>query len=69
MRPWYPADDAGLRERVEKLYGLQRARIESHIKWFRQFAPQGRVEEIAGPHHLFISHPKEVLAHIEAFVR
>ena len=69
MRPWYPAGDAQLQENVGKLFVLQRARVENHIKWFRQFAPQGRVAEIAGPHHLFVSHPKEVLAHIEAFVK
>jgi non-heme chloroperoxidase len=68
MRPWYPADDTVIRERVEKLYGLQRERVGNHIKWFERFAERGRVAEISGAHHLFISNPREVLGQIEAFV-
>lgn len=68
MRPWYPAEDATIRERVEKLYGLQRERVGNHIKWFERFAEQGRVAEISGAHHLFVSNPREVLQHIDAFL-
>lgn len=68
MRPWYPADDPALRERVEKIYKLERTRVENHIKWFEQFAQQRRVAEIAGAHHLFISHPREVVQQIDAFM-
>jgi pimeloyl-ACP methyl ester carboxylesterase len=68
MRPWYPADEAVIRERVEKLYGLQRERVGNHIKWFERFAERGRVAEVSGAHHLFISNPREVLQQIDAFV-
>jgi pimeloyl-ACP methyl ester carboxylesterase len=68
MRPWYPADDTVIRERVEKLYGLRRERVGNHIKWFERFAERGRVAEVSGAHHLFISNPGEVLQHIDAFV-
>jgi non-heme chloroperoxidase len=69
MRPWYPADDPLIRERVEKLYGLQRERVGNHIKWFERFAERGRVAEISGAHHLFISNPREVVEQIDGFVR
>jgi pimeloyl-ACP methyl ester carboxylesterase len=62
------ADDPALRERVEKLYQLTRARVEDHENWFKKFAPQGRVAEISGPHFLFLSNPAEVVQQIEAFV-
>jgi non-heme chloroperoxidase len=68
MRPWYPTDDTVIRERVQKLYGLQRERVGNHIKWFERFAEHGRVAEVSGAHHLFISNPREVLQHIDAFV-
>jgi len=68
MRPWFPTDDAALRERVEKLYGLQRARVENHMKWFEKFAGRPRIVEINGAHHLFLSHPREVLQQIDAFM-
>jgi non-heme chloroperoxidase len=68
MRPWYPADETVIHERVEKLYQLQRERVGNHIKWFERFAERGRVAEISGAHHLFISNPREVLVHIDAFV-
>lgn len=68
MRPWYAADDPAIRERVEKLYQLERDRVGNHIKWFQQFAERGRVEQIAGAHHLFVSNPREVLQYIEAFL-
>ncbi len=68
MRPWYPADDTVIRERVEKLYQLQRERVGNHIKWFERFAERGRVAEIAGAHHLFLSNPREVLQQIDGFM-
>lgn len=68
MRPWYTADDPAIRERVEKLYRLTRERIGHHAKWFEAFAERGRVAEVSGAHHLFISNPREVLQQIEAFV-
>ena len=68
MRPWYDAGDAALRERVEQLYGLQRARVDGHIKWFEAFAERRRVAEIAGAHHLFLSHPREVVQQIDGFM-
>jgi pimeloyl-ACP methyl ester carboxylesterase len=67
MRPWYPADDPTLRARVETLYGLERARVANHIKWFEAFAARGRVAEISGAHHLFVSNPREVIQQIDAF--
>jgi len=67
IRPWYPPGDS-IRQRASRLYELQRARVENHIKWFQQFAPGARVAEIAGAHHLFVSHPREVVQQIDAFV-
>jgi hypothetical protein len=61
-------DDAAIRERVEKLYQLTRQRVESHENWFKMFAPQARVTEIAGPHLIFVTNQAEVLQQIEAFV-
>jgi hypothetical protein len=68
MRPWYPADDPALRERVDKLYRLEHERVENHIKWFERFAERGRVARVSGAHHLFLSNPREVLQQIEAFL-
>jgi pimeloyl-ACP methyl ester carboxylesterase len=68
MRPWYAADDPAVRERVEKLYGLERERVDNHIKWFERFAERGRVAKVSGAHHLFLSNPREVLQQIEAFM-
>ena len=62
------AEDPALRERVENLYQLTRARVRKHEKWFQAFAPQGRVVELSGSHDLIISNPREVLEHIEAFI-
>ena len=67
MRPWYPADDPAVRERVETLFRLTRERFERHAKWFAAFAQRGRISEISGAHHLFLSHPREVLQQIDAF--
>jgi len=62
------ADDPVVRERVEKLYQLTRARVDAHENWFKAFAPTGRVTEISGPHHLIISNSSEVVQQIEVFV-
>jgi pimeloyl-ACP methyl ester carboxylesterase len=74
-RPPFPQDfiakaavDAAVRERVEKLYQLTRARVRNHEKWFETFAERGRVVELSGAHHLFISSPREVLEQIDAFM-
>jgi non-heme chloroperoxidase len=74
-RPPFPQDfiakavvDAGVRERVERLYQLTRGRVRNHEKWFEAFAERGRVVELSGAHHLFISNPREVLEQIDAFV-
>jgi pimeloyl-ACP methyl ester carboxylesterase len=69
IRPWYPSDDPETRERVEKLYQMTRERFARHVNWFKMFAPQGRVAEISGDHHLFLSNPGEVVQEIEAFIR
>lgn len=68
VRPWYDADDPAVRARVENLYRLARERFGRHAKWFEAFAERGRTSEIAGAHHLFISHPRDVLQQIEAFM-
>jgi hypothetical protein len=65
MRPWYPVDDPAIRERVATLFRLARERFDRHAKWFGEFAGRGRVVELAGPHHLFLSHPREVVKEIE----
>ena len=62
------AEDAALRERVEKLYGLTRERFRNHAKWFEAFAEGGRVVELAGPHDLIASNPREIVQHIDTFV-
>jgi hypothetical protein len=60
--------DAVLRERVEKLFQATQARVRKHEAWFKAFAEQGRIVELAGTHHLFFSSFREVLQHVEAFV-
>jgi non-heme chloroperoxidase len=60
--------DPAVRERVEKLFQLTRARAERHEAWFKKFDPQGRVTEISGPHHLVLANTAEVVQQIEAFV-
>ena len=67
MRPWYAADDPAVRERVRTLYPLAREQFYRHRKWFEGFAERGRVEELAGPHYLTLTHPRELVALIEAF--
>ncbi|MBA3297637.1 MAG: alpha/beta hydrolase [Acidobacteria bacterium] len=68
MRPWYDRDESKVHQSVESLFRLTRARCEGHAKWFQAFAERGRVVEISGAHHLFLSNPKEVLQQIDAFV-
>lgn len=68
MRPWYPADDAKVRQSVETLLPLARARFDRHAKWFAKLAERSRVAEIAGPHHLVLSHPREVAERIDEFM-
>ena len=62
------AADPALRQRVEKLYLVTRARVQHHIKWFEAFAGQGRVVELSGNHDLIVSNPRGVLEQIEAFM-
>jgi pimeloyl-ACP methyl ester carboxylesterase len=68
MRPWYAADDPAIRERVQTLFRLARESFARHARWFSTLAERGRVNELSGAHHLFISNPPEVLQRIEAFV-
>lgn len=68
MRPWYPANDPAVRERVDTFLRVARERFARHAKWFAGLAQRGRVAEISGAHHLFLSHPREVLQQIDAFV-
>ena len=62
------AADPVIRERVEKLFELTRARVSKHEKWFAAFAEGGRVVELSGPHNLIVSSPREVVQQIEAFI-
>ncbi len=68
MRPWYTVNDPVVRERVQTLFRLARERFERHAKWFQAFAERGRVLELSGAHHVFITNPREVLHEIEVFV-
>lgn len=68
MRSWYDRDDSKVRQSVDTLFRLTRARFEGHAKWYQAFAERGRVVEIAGAHHLFLSNPGEVLQQIDAFL-
>ena len=68
MRRWYNADDPASRDGVQTLFRLARERFGRHAKWFEAFAVRGRVTEIPGAHHLFISHPREVVQQVEGFM-
>jgi hypothetical protein len=68
MRPWYHADNPVVQQNVAALYKLARERFRRHAEWFEAFAERGRVSEISGAHHLFITHPREVLREIDDFV-
>ena len=68
MRPWYAADHPAVRERVQTLYRLARERFGRHAKWFGSFAERGRVSELSGAHHLFITNAADVLHEIQVFV-
>jgi pimeloyl-ACP methyl ester carboxylesterase len=76
MRPWYPADDPAIRQKVDALYPLERENVQRHARWFIAFAGSSgldgkfvKASEIRGSHDLFISSPREVLGEIEAFVK
>jgi pimeloyl-ACP methyl ester carboxylesterase len=68
MRPWYAAGDPVVRERIETLYRLARERFGRHAKWFQAFAERGRVSELSGAHHLFITNPGDILREIDMFM-
>lgn len=68
MRRWYKGDDPAVRDAVQTLFRLARERFGRHAKWFEAFAARGRVIEISGAHHLFITNPREVLQQLEAFM-
>jgi non-heme chloroperoxidase len=68
MRPWYAAGDSNVQQSVQALFPLERARFAGHAKWFEAFSRGGRVAEISGAHHLFLSNPSEVLQQIDAFM-
>jgi pimeloyl-ACP methyl ester carboxylesterase len=63
------AADPALRDRVETLFTLTRARVRKHEKWFQAFAPGAGIVELSGNHDLIVSNPREVLAHVEAFIQ
>jgi len=68
MRPWYDATDPTLKERVERLYQLNRENAARHEKWFAAFSEQGRIAEVPGGHDLFVANPHEVIRQLNAFV-
>lgn len=68
MRRWYNGDDPAIREAVKTLHRLAHERFARHAKWFEGFAERGRVTELSGAHHLFISNPREVLQQIDGFM-
>jgi hypothetical protein len=47
---------------------LAHERFARHAKWFEAFAERGRVTELSGAHHLFLSNPREVLQQIDGFM-
>ena len=67
MRPWYAADDPNVRDNVQTLHRLARERFGRHAKWFGSFAERGRVSELSGAHHLFITNPGDILREIDVF--
>jgi hypothetical protein len=68
MQRWYNVDDPAVQEAVKTLHRLAHERFARHAKWFEAFAERGRVTELSGAHHLFISHPREVLQQIDGFM-
>jgi pimeloyl-ACP methyl ester carboxylesterase len=68
MRPWYDAGDAQTKENVAGLFEQQRERFRWHSQWFAEFSKGGRVAEISGDHHLFLTNPEEVLREIDSFL-
>ena len=76
MRSWYPADDPAIRQKVDSLYPLERENVQRHARWFLAFAGSSGLDgkfvkavEVRGSHDLFISSPREVLGHIDAFLK
>ena len=47
---------------------VSRESFRRHAHWFESFATRGRVVEMSGTHHLFISNAREVLREVEEFV-
>ena len=68
MRPWYDAADPQTQKNVAALFEQQRERCRWHAQWFAEFSQGGRVVEIAGDHHLFLTNPGEVLREIDSFL-
>jgi non-heme chloroperoxidase len=68
MQRWYNVDDPAVQEAVKTLHRLAHERFARHAKWFEAFAERGRVTQLSGAHHLFISHPREVLQQIDGFM-
>ena len=68
MRPRYDTADPTLKERVERLYQLNRENVARHEKWFTAFVAQGRIAEVSGGHDLFVVNPREVVRQLDAFV-
>ena len=68
MRPWYDAADPRTKENVAALIEQQRASFRRHAQWFAEFSKGGRVAEIPGDHHLFLTNPADVLREIDSFL-
>ena len=68
MRPWYDPSDSKVQQSVQTLLPVARARFSAHAKWFQALAERGRIAEIPGAHHLFLSNPSDVLQQIDAFM-
>ena len=68
MRRWYNSGDPAVQESVKTLHRLAGERFARHAKWFEAFADRGRVTELSGAHHLFLSNPREVLQQIDGFM-
>ena len=76
MRPWYPADDPTIRQKVDALYPLERENVRRHAAWFIAFSGSRGLEgkfvravEVPGSHDLLITSPREVMGHLDAFVK
>ena len=76
MLPWYSPDDPSIRPKVDALYPLERENVKRHARWFLAFAGSSgldgkfvRAVEVRGSHDLFVTSAREVLGHIDAFLR